>query len=342
MVQILELDLAIDLGTANTLIYRKHKGLVFNEPSVVALEKDLDGSQHALHGEEAKNLLGRVSDQVTVLRPVRSGVVADFEVTALMLRYFVQKALPRHLRLLRPRMVVGVPADASAIERRATEEAALLVASEVWLIDEALAAAIGAGLPVETRKGSMVVDIGGGTTDIAVVSSNRVVCSRSVKIGGDAMDGVLTDFLKNKRGIRIGESTAELIKKTIGTAHPHYDDQEMKVSGQEVNTGLPTAITVTSAEVREALSPMIYIIAATIRQALEKSPPDLMGDILMNGITLTGGGALLKGLDRKLSDEIGVPVVVANNALTAVVEGAGRWLDQRKKFPRSKGGPLIR
>ncbi len=333
--RIFETDLAIDLGTANTLIYSSKRGVVLNEPSVIAIDRDKGGAE-LFSGSEAKRMIGRVPAAVSIVRPVRTGVVAELDLTVRMLRSFLKRALDGSFRLTKPRVVVGVPPGASEVEKRAIIKAVAALASEVTLIDEALAAAIGAGLPVAEASGTMIVDIGGGTTDVAVISMNQIVCSASVPVAGDMLDQVVCTHLRKQHHLRIGETTAELIKIVIGCAHPDFDGQEMKVAGQDLTTGLPKEIVVSSAEIRQCMEPHVQSIIAGIREVLEQVPPELMGDVMSNGITLTGGGALLKGFDRRIAEELSIPAKVAPNAASAVAEGAGKRLEQQSGRKRKQ------
>lgn len=332
MFRIVARDLAIDLGTANTLIYEKERGLVLNEPSIVALRVDGKRKIPVAFGSEAKVMLGRTPEGVKVIRPVRTGVIADFEAAGMMLHYFLTKAIKTSFTLLKPRVVVGVPSGITEVEKRAIKDSIEGAAREVSLIDEAMAAAIGAGLPITEATASMVVDIGGGTTDIAVISLSEIVCSVSVRQGGDAMDEVLINHMRRTHHLLIGEATAELMKKTIGAAHPDYDEQEMEVRGRSLTSGAPASIIVSGQEVRMAMNEVVNAIIAAAKQALEMTPPELSGDIMTTGVVLAGGGALLKGLDRRMEQELEIPVRVADDPITAVVEGAGRCLDEEKKY----------
>lgn len=325
-------DLAIDLGTANTLIYVKDKGLVLNEPSIVALRMDGQKKIAVAYGSEAKVMLGRTPEGVKVIRPVRTGVIADFEVAGMMLRHFLSKARERSRSFFKPRVIVGVPSGITEVEKRAIRDSIEGEAREVRLIDEAMAAAIGCGLPVTEAVASLIVDIGGGTTDIAVISLTDIVHSVSVRQGGDAMDEAIINYLRRSHHLLIGESTAELIKKTIGCAHSDYDHQEMEVRGRSLTSGAPGSLVISGAQIREAISEVVGAITAAIRQALENTPPELSGDIMSTGIALAGGGALLKGLDRRISEELKISVQVADDPLAAVVEGAGAVLDNTELY----------
>lgn len=325
-------DLAIDLGTANTLVYEKGKGIVLNEPSMVALKDTGSRRTPVAFGAEAKAMLGRTPEGVTVIRPVRTGVIADFEVASMMLNHFLSKVRARSWAVLKPRVVVGVPCGITEVEKRAIREALEGQAREVRLIDEAMAAAIGCDLPVTEATGSLIVDIGGGTTDIAVISLKDVVCSLSVRQGGDALDEAIINFLRRKHHLLIGESTAEQIKKTVGTAHSEFDNDSMEVRGRSLIHGAPATITITGGEVREAMGEVLAQISTAIRQTLENTPPELSGDIINRGISLAGGGALVRGLGKRLSEELEMEVTVPADPLAVVAEGAGRCLDNGELY----------
>ena len=322
-------DLAIDLGTANTLVYVKGEGVVCNEPSVVAVQNDSRNSRRVLAiGAEAKKMLGRTPGSIIAIRPLRDGVIADFEITENMLRYFIQKAHHRKM-LVRPRIVICVPSGVTPVEKRAVREAAESAgAREVYLIEEPMAAAIGAGLPVTEATGNMIVDIGGGTTEVAVISLSGVVFSRSVRVAGDKMDEAILQHIKRKYSLLIGERTAELIKITIGSAYPGNEIQTMEIRGRDLVAGVPKTIEITDEEIREALMDPVYQVVESVRIALERTPPELASDILDKGVVLAGGGALLRNLDVLLREETGMPVTLADDPLTAVVMGAGKVLDE--------------
>ena len=322
-------DLAIDLGTANTLVYVKGEGVVCNEPSVVAVQNDARNSRRVLAiGAEAKKMLGRTPGSIIAIRPLRDGVIADFEITENMLRYFIQKAHHRKM-LVRPRIVICVPSGVTPVEKRAVREAAESAgAREVYLIEEPMAAAIGAGLPVTEATGNMIVDIGGGTTEVAVISLSGVVFSRSVRVAGDKMDEAILQHIKRKYSLLIGERTAELIKITIGSAYPGNESQTMEIRGRDLVAGVPKTIEITDEEIREALMDPVYQVVESVRIALERTPPELASDILDKGVVLAGGGALLRNLDVLLREETGMPVTLADDPLTAVVMGAGKVLDE--------------
>ncbi len=325
-------DLAIDLGTANTLIYEEGNGIILNEPSIVAVKQDGQRKQAVAFGAEAKMMLGRTPEGVKVIRPVRTGVIADFEVAGMMLKHFLSKGRRKSFSLMKPRIIVGVPSGITEVEKRAIRDSIEGEAREVRLIDEAMAAAIGCNLPVTEAAASLIVDIGGGTSDVAVISLKDIVYSISVRQGGDSMDEAIINHLRRKHHLLIGESTAELVKKTIGCAHPDYDRQEMEVRGRSLTSGAPAAMPVTGAEIREALNEVVTAIIAAIRQALENTPPELSGDIISVGLSLAGGGALLKGLDKKISQELGITVTIAQDPLAAVVEGAGKCLEKFETY----------
>ena len=322
-------DLAIDLGTANTLIYVKGQGIVCNESSVVAVQKDFRGSRRVLAvGIEAKKMLGRTPGNIVAIRPLKDGVIADFETTEAMLRYFIQKVHNRRA-LVRPRIVICVPNGITEVEKRAVKESAESAgAREVYLMEEPMAAAIGAGLPVTEPVGNMIVDIGGGTTEVAVISLAGIVFSRSVRVGGDKMDEAIVQYIKRKYNLLIGERTAELIKITIGSAYPGDEIQTMQIKGRDLVAGVPKTVELTDEEIRDSLLEQINQIVEAVRVALERTPPELASDIVDKGIVLAGGGALLRNLDVLLREETGLPVMLADDPLTAVVMGAGKALDE--------------
>lgn len=322
-------DLAIDLGTANTLIYIRGLGIVSNEPSVVAVQQDARGGKKVLAvGKEAKEMLGRTPGNIVAIRPMKDGVIADFEITAAMLRYFIQTAHNRKA-LVRPRIVIGIPSGITEVERRAVREAAESAgAREVYLIEQPMAAAIGAGLPITEPSGNMIVDIGGGTSDVAVISLAGIVYSKSVRVGGDKMDEGIIQHIKRKYNLLIGERTAELIKMGIGTAYPTDEVLTMDIKGRDLVAGVPRTLTVSSDEIRDALSEPINAIVEAVKVTLERTPPELAGDIADRGIVLAGGGALLKNLDTLLREETGLPVFLAEDPLSSVVIGAGKALEE--------------
>jgi rod shape-determining protein MreB len=323
-------DLAIDLGTANTLIYVKNQGIVCNEPSVVAVQQrnERGGKKVLAVGAEAKRMLGRTPGSIVAIRPLKDGVIADFEITEAMLRYFIQKVHNRRT-LVRPRIIVGVPFGITEVEKRAVRESAESAgAREVYLIEEPMAAAIGAGLPITEPTGNMIVDIGGGTTEVAVISLSGIVFSRSVRVGGDKMDEAIAQFIKRKYNLLVGERTAELIKITIGSAYPADEVQTMEIKGRDLVAGVPKTVVITDEEIRDSLLEPINQIVEAVRLSLERTPPELASDIVDRGIVLAGGGSLLRNLDILLREETGLPVMMADDPLTAVVMGAGKALDE--------------
>ena len=318
-------DLAIDLGTANTLVYARDKGIVVSEPSIVAVNKK-SGRAVAV-GRDAKEMLGRTPGDIVAIRPMTDGVIADFEITEMMLRYFIRKAHNRNT-LVRPRIIIGIPSEVTQVEKRAVKDSALKAkAAEVYLVDQAMAAAIGAGLPITEPSGNMVVDIGGGTTDIAVISLAGIVYSKSVRVAGNEMDEAITQYIKRKYNLLVGERTSEQIKLEIGSAFPLDEPETMEIKGRDLVEGIPKTLTITDAEIREALHEPIATIVNAVRVALERTPPELSADIVDRGIVLTGGGSLLKNVDRLLREKTGVPVSVADDPLSSVVLGTGRMLD---------------
>ena len=321
-------DLAIDLGTANTLVYAKGKGIVVNEPSIVAINKTTNEVEAV--GKEAKEMLGRTPGNIVAIRPMRDGVIADFKVTEKMLTYFIRKAHNRKM-LVRPRIVIGVPSEITPVEKRAVQDSAYRAkASEVHLVEQAMMAAIGAGLPITEPSGNMIVDIGGGTTDIAVISLSGIVYSRSVRVAGNEMDDAIMHYLKRKFNLLVGERTAEQIKIEIGSAFLLDKPLSMEVKGRDLIEGIPKTITVMDTEVREALRECVDTIVNAIRVALERTPPELSADISDRGIVLTGGGALLKNLDKRIREETGLPVSIADDPLASVVLGTGKLLSDFK------------
>mgnify|MGYP001809985498 CR=1 FL=1 len=322
-------DLAIDLGTANTLVYAKGLGIIANEPSVVAVQKDIRGLKRVVAvGKEAKEMLGRTPGSIVAIRPMKDGVIADFEVTEAMLRYFIAKAHNRRT-LVRPRIMICVPYGITEVEKRAVRESAESAgAREVFLIQEPMAAAIGAGLPITEPGGNMVVDIGGGTTEVAVISLAGIVFSKSVRVGGDKMDEAVINYIKRKYNLLIGERTAESIKINVGSAYPDDEPKTMEVKGRDLVAGVPRTVVVNSDEIRDALSEPINAIVEAVKVSLERTPPELAADIVDKGIVLTGGGALLRNLDILLREETGLPVMLSEDPLTAVVLGSGKALDQ--------------
>lgn len=337
-------DLAIDLGTANTLVYVKGKGVILDEPSMVAIASNKGGMGKRILavGQEAKKMLGKTPGQIDVIRPMKDGVIADFTVTEQMIKYFIKKVGSRsRMFSVPPTIVICVPCGSTQVERRAIKDSALAAgARRVELIEEAMAAAIGAGLPVSSASASMVVDIGGGTTEVGVISLGGLVYANSIRIAGDKIDEVIATYIRNKHGLLIGDITAEEIKKQLGSAHISTDTGDMSIRGRSSFQGLPREITITSSEIRESLKDTLEQIIAAIRQALETTPPELSADLIENGITLTGGGALLRGLDLLINEETGIKVNVANEPLRCVARGCGEALDylsdNRLYFSRTK------
>ena len=322
-------DLAIDLGTANTLVYVRGKGLVCSEPSVVAVAKDPSGRGEKVIavGHEAKEMIGRTPNGIRAIRPIKDGVIADFEITEAMLRYFIQRAHGRG-KLVRPRIVICVPPCITSVEKRAVRESALSAgAREVYLIEEPMAAAIGAGLDVTAATGSMIVDIGGGTTDVAVISLSGIVTSRSIRCGGDKMDEAIINYVKRKYNMLVGERTAEQIKMSIGVASPTAKTETMEVKGRDLVAGIPKVIIATSDEIREALVEPIHAIVECVHLTLERTPPELAADIVDRGIMLVGGGSLLRDFDQVLRQETKLPILRSEDPFTAVVHGAGKALE---------------
>lgn len=322
-------DLAIDLGTANTLIYAKGKGIISSEPSVVAVRRDSRGEKKVLAvGKEAKEMLGRTPGMIEAIRPLKDGVIADFAVTEAMLRYFIRRVHNRK-GLVRPRIIVGVPYGITEVEKRAVRESAESAgAREVYLIEEPMAAAIGSGLPVTEPAGNMIVDIGGGTTEVAVISLAGIVQSQSVRVAGDKMDEAIVQFIKRNYNLLVGERTAELIKINLGNAFPDGDSKSMSISGRDLVGGIPRHLEINSDEIREAIAEPVQTIVESIKGTLEKTPPELAGDIVEKGIMLAGGGALIKGLDKLIHEETGLPVMIADDPLTCVAIGAGKALEE--------------
>ncbi|HLG18800.1 MAG TPA: rod shape-determining protein [Bdellovibrionota bacterium] len=328
-------DLAIDLGTANTLVYVKGKGIVSNEPSVVAVAKDGRNARRVVAvGREAKEMLGRTPGSIVAVRPMKDGVIADFEITGEMLRYFIAKAHNRR-SLVRPRIVICIPFGITEVEKRAVRESAYAArAREVYLIEEPMAAAIGAGLPITEPSGNMIVDIGGGTTEVAVISLAGIVFSKSVRVAGDKMDEAILNYMKRKYNLMIGERTAEAIKIAIGSAYPLAQEMKVDVKGRDMVAGVPKTIEITSEEAREAMQEPTRMIVEAVKIALERTPPELAADIVDKGIVLAGGGALLRNLDVLIREETGLPVMIAEDPLCAVVLGSGRVLDQEALLRR--------
>ena len=325
-------DIAIDLGTANTLIYTKNDGIVLDEPSVVVIKRDgnFNGKTTVLAvGNEAKAMLGRVPAGIEAIRPMKDGVIADFTVTEVMLKHFIKLAHPSMMFRPSPRIVICVPCGSTQVERRAIRESALGAgASEVYLIEEPMAAAIGAGLPVTEPCGSMVVDIGGGTTEVGIVSLGGMVYKNSARVGGDKFDEAIVNYIRRNFGMLIGEQTAEKIKKEIASAFPGGEVLEMEITGRNLSQGIPQSFTISSTEILEALTDALNNLVTTVKLALERTPPELSSDIAERGIMLTGGGALLRDLDRLIAEETGLPVLIAEEPLTCVARGCGLALDQ--------------
>ncbi len=321
-------DIGIDLGTANTLVYVRDRGIILREPSVVSVLAS--NNQPLAVGVEAKRMLGRTPGNIKAIRPMKDGVIADFEIAEAMLRYFIQKAKSKtKVKLVSPRVVIAVPSGITEVERRAVIDSALKAgARSVFLVEEPMAAAIGAGIPVNEPSGSMIVDIGGGTTEVAVISINGIVQSRSTKIGGDSMDIAIMQFLKKSHSLLIGERTAESIKMSIGSAYPLEDEKEIEVKGRGLMRGLPKTVRITSQEVRESLKDSIANIVDAVRVTLERCPAELSADLIDHGIMLAGGGSLLTGLDTLIQQETGLPVTVADDALSCVANGTGKMLEE--------------
>ena len=324
-------DLGIDLGTSNTLVYAKNKGIVSNEPSVVAVYKDSRGAKKVIAvGEEAKKMLGKTPGNIVATHPLKDGAIADFEITEAMLKYFIQK-IHNKKSYARPRIVISVPSAITPIEKRAVRESAETAgAREVYLIEEPMAAAIGVGLPITEPSGNMIVDIGGGTTEVAVISLAGIVYCNSVRIAGDKIEEAIVQYVKRRYNLLIGERTAENIKITIGSAYPNLDGEEttMEIKGRDLIAGIPKALEISSREIREAIAEPVNAIIETIRIALEQTPPELAADIVDKGIVISGGGALLRNLDLLIKEVTRLPVIIADNPLTAVAEGTGKALDE--------------
>ncbi|MDD2235937.1 MAG: rod shape-determining protein [Kiritimatiellae bacterium] len=328
-------DIGIDLGTANTLVYVKDRGVVLREPSVVAIQA---GTNKVLAvGEEAKRMLGRTPGSIVAIRPLKAGVIADFEITEAMLRYFIRKVHNRR-KMVRPRVIVAVPSGITEVEKRAVKDSATHAgAREVYLIEEPMAAAIGVGLPVQEPAGNMIVDIGGGTTEVALISLAGIVFSKSVRVGGDELDESITQYMKRVYNLMIGERTAEEIKITLGSAYPLNEENSMEVKGRDLVAGLPKTLTINSAEIRESLQEPVSQIVDAVRVTLERCPPELSADLVDRGLILAGGGSLLRGLDKLIAEQTGLPVHVADDPLSAVAEGTGVVLHELN-FLRKMGG----
>lgn len=319
-------DIGIDLGTATTLVYVKGEGVVLCEPSVVAVER---GTSHVLAvGEEAKRMLGRTPGNIVAIRPMRDGVITDFEITEAMLRHFINRVKRRRFQT-RPRIVIAIPSGITEVEKRAVKESAERAgAGEVYLIEEPVAAAIGVGLPIQEPVGNMIIDIGGGTTEIAVISLSGIVFSKSIRIGGDEMNEAVIEYLKKTYNLMIGERTAEDIKIKIGSAYPLEEEMTLEVKGRDLVAGLPKAITITSEEIREALQEPLRAILEVTKISLERTPPELAADLIEHGIVMAGGGSLLRGLDKLIAEEVGLPVHIADDPTTAVANGTGKVLNE--------------
>lgn len=328
-------DIGIDLGTANTLVYVKDRGIVIREPSVVAIQ---EGTRRILAvGEEAKRMLGRTPGNIVAIRPMKSGVIADFDITEAMIRHFIRKV---HVtKLVKPRVIVAVPSDITEVEKRAVQESARHAgAREVFLIEEPMSAAIGVGLPVSEPAGNLIVDVGGGTSEVALISLAGIVYARSVRVGGDAMDECIVQYMRRVYNLMIGERTAEEIKITIGSAYPLGEESTLEVKGRDLVAGLPKTLTVTSEEIRDALQEPVSAIVDAVRITLEKCPPELSADLVDRGLVLAGGGSLLRGLDKLIASQTGLLVTLADDPLSSVVEGAGVVLNELNFIAKSKLG----
>jgi len=319
-------DLAVDLGTANTLVYLKGKGIVVQEPSIVVINKQT-GKIEAV-GNRAKEMLGKTPNNVVAIKPMRDGVIADFEIAERMLDYFIKQAMDNRGFLLRPRIVIGIPTGITQVERRAVKDVALRAkASEVYIVEQPMAAAVGADLPISEPTGNMIVDVGGGTTDIAVISLNGVVFNHSIRIASNEMDEAIIQYLKKKYNLLIGERTAEQVKIQLGSAYPLDESLTMEIKGRDLREGIPRTIVVDDQEIREAIEEVVTAIINAVRIALERTPPELSADIIDRGIILTGGGSLLKNFDKRIREETQLPVFITEDPLTSVVMGAGKLLD---------------
>lgn len=328
MIKFLSNDIGIDLGTANTLVYAKDKGIVLREPSVVAVHKKT--KKVCAVGTEAKQMLGRVPGNIEAIRPMKDGVIADFETTEAMLRHFISK-MQSNMKVVPPRVIIAVPSGITEVERRAVKESAINAgARDVILIEEPMAAAIGVGMPIEEPTANMIIDIGGGTTEVAIISLAGMVFTKSIRVGGDELDTAIIAYMKKAYNLMIGERMAEEIKVTIGSAYPLKEEKTMDVKGRDSVAGLPKTINITSLEIREAMIETLQAIVDTVREALERCPPELSADLVDHGMVLAGGGALIPGLDKFISDQTGLPVLVADDPLTAVVNGTGKALGDLK------------
>jgi rod shape-determining protein MreB len=328
-------DIGIDLGTANTLVYVKDRGIVIREPSVVAIQ---EGTKRILAiGDEAKRMLGRTPGNIVAIRPMKSGVIADFDITEAMIRYFIRKVNPG--RFVKPRVVVAVPSDITEVEKRAVQESARHAGTrEVFLIEQPMAAAIGVGLPVSEPAGNLIVDIGGGTCQVALISLAGLVYARSVRVGGDVMDECIIQYMRRVYNLMIGERTAEEIKISIGSAYPLGEERTLEVKGRDLVAGLPKTLTVTSEEIRDALQEPVSAIVDSVRITLEKCPPELSADLVDRGLVLSGGGSMLRGLDKLIASQTGLPVTLAEDPLSAVAEGTGVVLNELNFLAKSKLG----
>ena len=325
-------DLAIDLGTATTLVYVRGKGITLSEPSVVAIDKQTNSVLAV--GVEAKRMVGRTPGNIVAIRPIKEGVIADFAMTERMLEYFITKAHNRRA-FVRPRCIIGVPSRITEVEQRAVRESAGQAgAREVYLIEEPVAAAIGAGLPITEPSGNMVIDIGGGTTDIAVISLGGIVCSESVKVAGDSMDDAILSYIKRRYNLLIGEHMAERVKMEVGSAYPLEQAKTMMVKGRDMISGIPRTVVVNDSEIREALEDPIHSIVNALRNALENTPPELAGDIIDKGVVITGGGSLLPGIATRFQEETNLPIITVEDPLTSVVYGVGKVLDEIELFKK--------
>ncbi|MDD5259933.1 MAG: rod shape-determining protein [bacterium] len=325
-------DMGIDLGTASTLVYVKGKGILLREPSVVAIDKNTNFVLAV--GEDAKKMIGRTPANIVAIRPLRNGVIADFEITQEMIRYFIRK-VRQDRTLIRPRVAIGVPSGITGVEKRAVKEAAEQAgAREVFIIEEPMAAAIGADIPVHEAAGSMIVDIGGGTTEVAVISLGGMVISNSLRVAGDAMDEAIIQYIKRKYNLTIGERTAEDVKIRIGSIYPQEKEESMEVKGRSLKTGLPETVEIVSDEIRGALADTVRMIIEMVKSTLEQTPPELSADIIERGIVLSGGSSLLRGIDKLLSEETGLPVNVAEDPLTCVVKGTGKYLEELDRLSK--------
>ncbi len=316
-------ELAVDLGTANTVVYVQGKGIVFNEPSIVAIH--VKTRETVALGVDAKLMVGRTPENITAIRPLKDGVIADFKITEALLRYVIQKSLNR--KFVRPKTIICIPSGITEVEKKAVRDSAISAgASQVHLVDEAIAAAIGVGLPIEEPSGNMIVDIGGGTTEVTVISLSGIVYSKSIRVGGDEMDEAIIQYIKRKYNLLIGERTAEQIKITIGSAHPLHEERILDVKGRDLIEGIPKTVPIKSEEIREALAEILVVIVEAVRTALERTPPELSSDIADRGIVLTGGGALLQNLDIRLREETGLPITLSDDPLMSVALGAGKLI----------------